>query len=635
MKEEKSGLEEAEKKLYKRGFEELYAPTRTSFYSRDPDVSSEWKGDKENAVPKKTRVLLTMFQKIFFASVAFFALALTAALLLFFSGGNIVSSENVDIKVLGPIAVPGGEELSLQIAVTNNNNISLEYTDLSISYPEGTRSADSSLALPRVRKSLGVVKAGETINEIIRSSLYGKEGTEQSIGIAVEYRVEGSNAIFVKEAKYTVLLSSAPLSVSVDTFSEVNANQEIELRIVVASNAGSPIEDVLLRAQYPFGFEPSDSIPRPRYGTTVWELGTIKPGEVVPILLKGVVRGQDNEQKVFTFTAGRRDDKNEREISAVYSLATAEILVKRPFLSVVGHVAGSSDGRVIVNAGDRIPVEVVWANNLPSRVADVSIEASLEGLGFDKSSVQVTSGAYRSSDNKIIWNGGTLKDLSAVDAGESGVVSFVFIPVVTRGSGAISNPRIIMRINIFGRRVSDTGAMEDISSLSEREIVVNSDLRLSARALYFKGPFQNSGPMPPRVDKKTLYTIVRTITNSSNNMTNTIVRGTLPPYVSWVGRIDPAQAGVSFDEKTGEVVWRLGDVLSGAGFSRGAPAVAFQIVFTPSVSLLGKEPALMTDILFGGMDRFTWDDIQKTHTPVTTNLSSDPSFVSAHGQVVK
>ena len=39
-----------------------------------------------------------------------------------------------------------------------------------------------------------------------------------------------------------------------------------------------------------------------------------------------------------------------------------------------------------------------------------------------------------------------------------------------------------MRINIFGRRVSDTGAMEDISSLSEREIVVNSDLRLSARA---------------------------------------------------------------------------------------------------------------------------------------------------------
>ena len=71
--------------------------------------------------------------------------------------------------------------------------------------------------------------------------------------------------------------------------------------------------------------------------------------------------------------------------------------------------------------GDRIPVEVVWANNLPSRVADVSIEASLEGLGFDKSSVQVTSGAYRSSDNKIIWNGGTLKDLSAVDAGESGL----------------------------------------------------------------------------------------------------------------------------------------------------------------------------------------------------------------------
>ena len=161
-----------------------------------------------------------------------------------------------------------------------------------------------------------MVKAGETINEIIRSSLYGKEGTEQSIGIAVEYRVEGSNAIFVKEAKYTVLLSSAPLSVSVDTFSEVNANQEIELRIVVASNAGSPIEDVLLRAQYPFGLNLRIQS-RARAMVRRCGNGHNQTRRSRPDSLKGVVRGQDNEQKVFTFTAGRRDDKNEREISAV------------------------------------------------------------------------------------------------------------------------------------------------------------------------------------------------------------------------------------------------------------------------------------------------------------------------------
>ena len=77
-----------------------------------------------------------------------------------------------------------------------------------------------------------------------------------------------------------------------------------------------------------------------------------------------------------------------------------------------------------------------------------------------------------------------------------------------------------------------------------------------------------------------------TITNSSNNMTNTIVRGTLPPYVSWVGRIDPAQAGVSFDEKQAKWCGAIGRcVIRRAGF-RAAPEVAFQIVFTPSVSLL-------------------------------------------------
>ena len=65
MKEEKSGLEEAEKNSTNAGLRNYTRQRGHLFYSRDPDVSSEWKGDKENAVPKKTRVLLTMFQKIF------------------------------------------------------------------------------------------------------------------------------------------------------------------------------------------------------------------------------------------------------------------------------------------------------------------------------------------------------------------------------------------------------------------------------------------------------------------------------------------------------------------------------------------------------------------------------------------
>ncbi len=632
MKEKKSGLEESERKLYAREFEETYLPARSSFYSRDPEVAREW--EREDA-PKKERRPLTMFQKLFFASLAFFGVALAAALFLLFSGGNIVSSENVDIKVLGPVSVAGGEELSLQISVTNNNNTPLEYTDLSVTYPDGTRSVDGTEALPRIRKSLSVIKSGETVNEVIRSSLYGKEGSEQKIQIAVEYRVSGSNAIFVKETEYTVSLSSAPLSVSVDTLSEVNANQEITLSITVSSNAESSVEDVLLRAQYPFGFEPSDATPRPRYGTTVWELGTIKPGEVIPITVKGIIRGQDNEEKVFTFSAGRRDVKNEREISAIYSLASTEISVKRPFLSVDARISGSEESKVVVSAGERTSVDILWANNLPARVSDVSIEARLEGEGFEKASVQVGSGSYRSVDNKIIWNSGTYSDLASIDAGQSGTLSFAFLPAAIHLGAGIKNPAVRITINISGRRVNDAGAEENVSSVAVRDILVNSDMRLLARALYYSGPFQNIGPLPPRADQKTLYTVVWTLANSSNDITNTIVRGTLPPYVSWVGRIDPAGQNVSFDEKTGEVSWRPGDIPAGAGFSRPAVEVAFQVALTPSISHIGKELELVQNIRVSGTDRFTEAEIVKTRPSLTTNLSSDPSFNSSQAQVVK
>lgn len=633
---ERSGIEDLKEDLYKRDRKEKYAPVRSSFFIRESAVPASWGGEKTGEKTSSGSVSsLTMFQKLFFASLAFFVLAVIGSLFLFFSGGNIVSSENVDIKVLGPIAVPGGEELSLQIAITNNNKTPLEYTDLVVEYPEGTRSADGGSALPRFRKSIGEVKSGETVNEIVRASLYGKEGTTFSIPISIEYRVGGSNAIFVKEVAYQVSLSSAPLSIFVDTLTEVNANQEITLHVTISSNAEAPVEDVLLRVEYPFGFEPSSAEPKPRYGMTIWELGTIESGKSVSVSLSGILRGQDNEEKTFAFLAGRRDERNERDIAAIYSLASAEILVKRAFLSVDARFNGDGADTVAVNGGERVRVEIDWANNLPSRVSDVSIVARFEGEGFSRSSIDVSGGYYRSSDNTIIWNGESVRDFVSLDSGKSGTVSFSFIPETMQGNDPIGSPDIRMAINIFGRRVNDSGAMEDTSSVLTRKVLVNSDIRLTTRAVYYVGPFSNTGLLPPKAETQTTYTIIWTITNTSSDVSGTVVRGVLPPYVSWTGRIDPASTRISYDEKTGEVVWRAGDVDAGAGFSRAAPEVAFQVALTPSVSHVGKSPDILTGITISGSDRFTGKTISRARPLLTTNLSTDPSFHSGDAQVVK
>ena len=631
-----NNLEEIKKDLYRREFKEKRPSIRPLFYTRGAEASSEWAASPREEKDERASPL-TMFQKIFFASLVFFVIALAVAASIFFSGGNIVSSENVDVQVLGPISVGAGDELSLQISVTNDNAIAIENTDLVIEYPDGTRTVEGGDPLPRFRKSLDTIAAGETVIEVQKSSLYGSEGSDRLIRVSVEYRIAGSNAIFVKSADYHASLSSAPLSLSVESLSEVAANQETTIEVTIASNAKSPVEQVLLRAEYPSGFTFLEASPKPRYGTALWDLGTIEPGTIVPIVIKGFIDAQDNEQKVFSFATGRRDEKSERNIGAVYGLSSSEIFVKRPFLSMTTRINGSDAPKVVADGEVRVSIDIGWSNNLPSRISDVTITANLSGRGFDESSVGVSRGAYRSADNIIVWNKETNGDFASVEAGESGTVSFSFIAQTGSGSAQYVNPRLKASFNISGRRLSESGAMEDISSVLTREVVVNSNLRLSARALYYSGPFQKSGPMPPRAERETTYTIVWTAANASNDMANVVVRGILPPAVSWLNTVDPPSSAenISYDPKTGEIVWRAGDMKAGTGFARAAPEIAFQVGLTPSISDVGKAPDIVRDISISGKDLFTGENIQNVRPPLTTNLTTDSSFQSEHAQVVK
>ena len=197
-----------------------------------------------------------------------------------FGGFNAVSSRNVDISVQGPVAIDGGEELVLDVSITNNNNVSLQNTRLRFEYPEGTRRADNlSVELIRSEEEIGNIAPGEGVTKTVKAVLFGERESIKQIKVSVDYKTQGSNATFTKDKNYEIGIKSAPIVFSIDYPKEVNSNQEMELVVNLTSNSNTPVENLLVRAEYPFGFSFIKSDPQSTFDNNVWNVGSLKPKE--------------------------------------------------------------------------------------------------------------------------------------------------------------------------------------------------------------------------------------------------------------------------------------------------------------------------------------------------------------------
>lgn len=626
-----NSLERLKKQLYSRG-QGPAAPPRAPLSGEAPPLRGDWgRGGPATAL----RPLLgarparpPYVKLLFLASAIFFLVSISVAAFVFLGGKNIVSSSHVVLAVEGPASVDGGQELPLEITIRNDNRAALLLADLLIHYPDGTRSAeDINVALPRYRESVGTVEAGQEIKRTVRAVLFGESNTEHRITLELEYRVEGSNAIFVKQSTYDVTIGSSPISITVDSVSEITSGQETTLSITVGSNATAPIEAAMLRIEYPFGFTFLSSVPSPSYGNTTWTLGTLKARDKQTIKIRGKLEGQDNEERIFRFTAGVASPADVRTLGTAFLTTSESVTLKRPFIGIDLAINGESGKTTTARGGELLRGDITWTNNLPTQVRELAIEAKLTGSALDKRSVTVSRGFYRSADSTIIWDKTSDPGLFAVAEGASGVVSFTFSPLSTgEGGSSLRNPKMTLEVSVKGERLGEDNVPEVVSSFVSKEITIASDLVFSGKALHSTGPFVNSGPLPPRVEQQTTYTVLWSLANSSNALGNVKVTATLPPYMEWTGRVGPSSERLSYSIVGGTITWDVGDLKAGVGFGTPAREAAFQVVLVPSTSQINQVPNLIGPASVEGDDRFTGTKVSNGIPPLTTQLDGDPSF---------
>lgn len=624
-KERLSRIEELKSKLFSKNFKTTIEHRDSFSHRHNEEVTDSWVVQDSGIVNMSHKFFMktSFFKKFFIASAIFFATAVLYGAYMFFGGGNTVSNDNIDITVIGNTFTAGGEELPLQIGITNRNNLPLDLVDLVIEYPKNS-SGDLTGETERIRQSLGTIPAGAVRNENVKVILFGGQGSMRPIRITLEYRVEGSNAIFVKEKLYEVSINSTPINLTIDGPTEVNPNQEIVFKVKTTLNSTRPATQILLKADYPVGFQFISSEPQPTSGNNAWGLGDLAPGTEREISIVGkMVDVFDGEEKNFRVTSGSQSKSDKSQIDVIYNSIDHKVVVKRPFIEATLSMNGKTSREYAIDSKSVATARINWSNHSDTKVNNLEIRAKISGNAIDRKSIRPEQGFFDSATNTIVWNKTYISGLQEVSPGEGGSVAFSFspLPLVSSGAGVTSSPSAVVDVSISGQQEVLGFESQELKNQSSATIRVVSDVGFATKILHFTGPLTNTGPIPPKVEKETTYTVVWTLSNSANPISGAAVKASLPAWVKFVGPISPAGEDLTYNSTTRELIWKVGTLKYGTGISSPAKEIYFRIAISPSLSQLGSTPTLVNEAILTGLDDFAKVNVRVVKGPSFTRVT--------------
>jgi hypothetical protein len=551
--------------------------------------------------------------------------------------GTRNSPENIVLTPDVPVSVTSGATNNLRLVIENRNRDAIHGVILTVQFPDGTKRPEGIKDVREEKKIFGDIKPGDKVVWEGSAAFFGKENSKLDIVFTIDYRFEGISSTFQRSVPRSVRVSTAPISVLVNTLDEVNAGQTIDMEVVVSSNTTVALPNLVMKAEYPQGFTFLSSDP-PAFGEkNAWTVGTLEPGGKYVVRLRGVASGEEGQKRAFRFLVGPQDERFASNLKTEYANILREITLRRSFIGVELFFGDKPIGDSITSFGQAVQARILWKNNLPVKILDAQIEVKLSGSALDRRSVKAGDGGfYRSIDNSIIWEQRTNPELALVDIGEQGSVSFEFVPLssVSASGELLTNPTITAEISVRGKRILETGVPEEVRTISVRTVRVTSEAQFASKAIQTFGPIINHGPIPPKAEVETTYTIVWTIINSSNDVTGATVRAVLPPNVRFTGTVFPFNEPIVYNDTTKEVIWSPGNIPAGTGITSKPREVYFQVAVLPSISQIAAPADLLYPPRFTAQDVFTGAEINQQRERLTTSLSFDPNVDREDAAVV-
>lgn len=603
-----------------------------------PEVNEKWQSPDLNELLTHERQApeVTPFMKKFFLfAMCFFGATIFIAGFIFLGGSNFVSSKNVNISVLGPTTVSAGEPIELGVTIQNENNADLELVNFSVQYPQGARDpGDTGRALTFNKTEVGEIRAGGEAARNVKMILIGTTGEVKQIKFSVEYKIKGSNATFYKDKIYDVTIGSAPMSIAIESPPEVSSGDIFTTTIKLSLSSAEVLKNVMLRAEYPYGYSVVSTSPEAISENNVWALGDLPPGAEKTIAIRGRLVGENQDERTMRFYVGISDNGSmSADFKSIIVSAQETIAIERPSIGLNISFNGETTPIYIAPAARGISTHIRFQNNLPERIINPRLEVSLSGSSLDKEGVQIyNDGTFNTSSNRVTWYLSNSSGASELLPGENGSVSMNFSSLAETALPS-GNRDINLEFRLTGTPAGSTN--KPVTVTESRTVKIASQVTLTSKAFYSIGPFKNSGPIPPKVGSDTTYTVVWNVGNTQADMGEAKVTARLGTGVRWVGSTSIINEGVTYNEETNTLTWDLGNLSSGSGFSTSGREAAFQVMLTPTVGQVGTVPVLVSGISFTGRDSATGGVVTVPNSPITTRLLQDPAFIQGDDIVTR
>ena len=544
----------------------------------------------------------------------------------------------VELNLKVPDNIASGEEIVLTIEYKNNNRVALNDAHLILNYPTGIFSPEGKEIFQDSR-SLGTIGKKSEGKEEFKIRLVGEKGEIKNIVARLDYKPQNINSHFENSNSLRVEINTILIEINIEGSEKAVAGQEISYLIEYKNKTDETAENLIIKLEYPenFQFKGAEPSPKSEIENNIWEIESLKANEKKTINLNIVLSGQEMENKVLRALIGKIDDDNFLQ----YSQSEFITQISPAPIALLLNIDGINE-ECKLDAGQRLKYRINFKNNTDVALSELILKAHLKDSIFDVREIDLDDkGFFDSRTNTITWSGADINALNLLEPNQSGEVSFSIL---------IKDPLPIISFNDKNFKANVIAEIQTLTIPAkfagtelkfERELSckINSQLTLRAKAYYYEplSGIYNTGPIPPRVDSLTTYTVHWQITNTANDLDNVQVRAVLPQGINWSNyQINKSNKGqVYYNERTKEVVWEIGRVSAGIGVTMASYELVFQIGLTPSINQVGTVPILINESSVEGKDLFTANTLKSSAIEINTSLPDDSRVGNVEGKVIE
>lgn len=587
----------------------------------DPSRKTLWSRIRDFFTTKWKWVIIGLSSLVFLVVIANLA----------FIREMLFTDERVSLEIVGPKEVASAETVQYVVRYGNGNMLPMNDVELTFIFPESFRPergdgmtvSGNSATIP-----LGAVDGKSVAETRFSGKFYGSRGSLAYLKAVIRFAPSGMSSRFEREAQAGVTIASSPLALEVSAPQEIASGNEVEYVFAYRNDSDLSFSNLRIKAEYPQNFRFNSSEPRAADGDASWRLGNLLPHAQGEIRVRGIVTGNRDEAKVVRASLGvlQGDDT----FLAYDQKERLTRIVASP-LSISQTVNGKTD--ISVDPGDMLNYEVRYSNDGDIGLRDVIVTVEVNADYLDMTKLRTTGGAYDAARNLIVWKASDLPDLTRLEPRQGGRVTFS-VPVrndvgVSGDGGKHLSVRTLAKID--SPDIPFSSPSSKVIASNALEVRIGSVVSYEVSGYYFDVAFPNSGPIPPKSGSETTYTLRFKVTNYLNDLSRAKVTATLPTNVRYTGKKSPESDALSYNERTGQLVWDIGNMWGGGKSSR---EIAVQVALTPGPNEIGRTPAILTDSTFEAEDTYAKNAIRIEKGAKTTALTEDASLSDSSSIVV-